>query len=153
MLQSTFWFYVAIFTSSASVIAISIWMDLILWIFVLWNEKFLGPLWLHNIQVFILQLWYTLYQYKSPFSVKINWMCLIFILISTHSAWIILNLTHHTLQIADSFPGMETFAPAMAPQPHVQTTVDLRKPPKWLRRPAGVSFAVSLLHKFINIKM
>ncbi|KAF4518106.1 hypothetical protein B566_EDAN007807 [Ephemera danica] len=44
--------------------------------------------------------------------------------------------------IADSFPGMESFAPAQVmQQTHVHTAVDLRKPPKWLRKPAGVSFA------------
>ncbi|XP_065338650.1 protein transport protein Sec31A isoform X2 [Cloeon dipterum] len=46
-----------------------------------------------------------------------------------------------TSKIADSFPGMESLAPAVVAQPVVQTHVDLRKPPKWLRRTAGSSFA------------
>jgi hypothetical protein len=38
---------------------------------------------------------------------------------------------------------MESISPAMVAQPSVQTHVDLRKAPKWLRKPAGSSFAVS----------
>ncbi|XP_066994333.2 protein transport protein Sec31A isoform X2 [Anabrus simplex] len=42
-------------------------------------------------------------------------------------------------KIADSFPGMENFAQAPLPlqQP---VSVDLRKAPKWLKRPVGASF-------------
>ncbi|XP_052127985.1 protein transport protein Sec31A [Frankliniella occidentalis] len=42
-------------------------------------------------------------------------------------------------KIADSFPGMESYAQATPPQP-APVSVDLRKPPKWLRRPCGASF-------------
>ncbi|KAK7872942.1 hypothetical protein R5R35_004256 [Gryllus longicercus] len=42
-------------------------------------------------------------------------------------------------KIADSFPGMEAYAQAPVTQQH-QVPVDLRKPPKWLRRPVGASF-------------
>nr|CAD7423569.1 unnamed protein product [Timema monikensis] len=44
-----------------------------------------------------------------------------------------------TNKIADSFPGMDQFAQAPPTQQH-QVSVDLRKAPKWLRRPCGVSF-------------
>lgn len=56
-------------------------------------------------------------------------------------------------QIADSFPGMESISPAMVAQPPVQTHVDLRKAPKWLRKPAGSSFAVKyqLILRFLEI--
>uniref|UniRef100_A0A6B2EKZ1 Protein transport protein Sec31A n=1 Tax=Phlebotomus kandelakii TaxID=1109342 RepID=A0A6B2EKZ1_9DIPT len=45
-------------------------------------------------------------------------------------------------KIADSFPGMETMMPQMpTPQNATATTYsDLKKPPKWLRRPVGASF-------------
>lgn len=42
-------------------------------------------------------------------------------------------------KIADSFPGMDTYVQAPMPTQQ-QVTVDLRKPPKWLRRPVGASF-------------
>uniref|UniRef100_A0A7G3B7H4 Protein transport protein Sec31A n=1 Tax=Lutzomyia longipalpis TaxID=7200 RepID=A0A7G3B7H4_LUTLO len=49
---------------------------------------------------------------------------------------------HTTSKIADSFPGMETMSIMPAPQPATVTTYsDLKKPPKWLKRPAGASFA------------
>lgn len=46
-------------------------------------------------------------------------------------------------QIVDSFPGMDPFT---QPPPAVQTesTVLLAKAPKWLKRPIGVSFGVSV---------
>lgn len=34
-------------------------------------------------------------------------------------------------------------APPVVKAPHSQVIVELRKAPKWLRRPAGASFAVS----------
>ncbi|XP_023705951.1 protein transport protein Sec31A isoform X4 [Cryptotermes secundus] len=44
-------------------------------------------------------------------------------------------------KIADSFPGMDAFAQAPPQrQQQQQSPVDLRKPPKWLRRPVGASF-------------
>lgn len=48
-------------------------------------------------------------------------------------------------KIADSFPGMEAQAPGPVPQPHGHPVVyeDLRRPPKWMRRPVGAKFAVS----------
>ncbi|XP_049803426.1 protein transport protein Sec31A isoform X2 [Schistocerca nitens] len=42
-------------------------------------------------------------------------------------------------KIADSFPGMDAYVQAPVPAQQ-QVTVDLRKPPKWLRRPVGASF-------------
>ncbi|KAL1464133.1 hypothetical protein WDU94_003807 [Cyamophila willieti] len=42
-------------------------------------------------------------------------------------------------KIADSFPGMESYAETTGPL-H-QTCAQLNKPPKWLKRPAGASFA------------
>ncbi|KAK3915327.1 Protein transport protein Sec31A [Frankliniella fusca] len=42
-------------------------------------------------------------------------------------------------KIADSFPGMESYVQATPPQ-QAPVSVDLRKPPKWLRRPCGASF-------------
>ena len=45
-----------------------------------------------------------------------------------------------TSNIADSFPGMESMAPVtQSARPKVQT-VQLKQPPKWLRRPCGASF-------------
>ncbi|CAH0386488.1 unnamed protein product [Bemisia tabaci] len=47
-----------------------------------------------------------------------------------------------TNKIADSFPGMERLTQAQPiDQPTYHSVVDLRKPPKWLSRPAGASFA------------
>lgn len=46
-------------------------------------------------------------------------------------------------KIADSFPGMELYSQAPVPQSH-QLPVELRKPPKWLRKPAGAAFGVSM---------
>lgn len=46
-----------------------------------------------------------------------------------------------TSKIADSFPGMDTSLQAPVPQPLSQHVAnDLKKPPKWLRRPVGGSF-------------
>ncbi|XP_046610174.1 protein transport protein Sec31A [Neodiprion virginianus] len=42
-------------------------------------------------------------------------------------------------KIADSFPGMDAFAQA-PPLLQNESTVDLKKAPKWLKRPAGASF-------------
>uniref|UniRef100_A0A1L8DVY5 Protein transport protein Sec31A n=1 Tax=Nyssomyia neivai TaxID=330878 RepID=A0A1L8DVY5_9DIPT len=48
---------------------------------------------------------------------------------------------HTTSKIADSFPGMEAMSAMPAPQPAtVITYSDLKKCPKWLKRPAGASF-------------
>ena len=45
-----------------------------------------------------------------------------------------------TSNIADSFPGMENMQPvAPAAKPKSQS-VQLKKPPKWLKRPCGASF-------------
>ncbi|KAG5677808.1 hypothetical protein PVAND_007535 [Polypedilum vanderplanki] len=47
-----------------------------------------------------------------------------------------------TSKIADSFPGMEQIPQEHLSQPHnVHVYHDLKKPPKWLRRPTGISFA------------
>lgn len=50
-------------------------------------------------------------------------------------------------KIADSFPGMDTAAaqapPAASQQSQPVTYEDLRRPPKWMRRPVGAKFAVS----------
>lgn len=48
-------------------------------------------------------------------------------------------------KIADSFPGMDTFADPHLPQNNTTPVAysDLRKPPKWMRRPIGASFGVS----------
>lgn len=46
-------------------------------------------------------------------------------------------------KLADSFPGMD-MSISNAPVPSQQTTSQqIRDPPKWYKRPAGVSFAVS----------
>ncbi|VEN35751.1 unnamed protein product [Callosobruchus maculatus] len=46
-----------------------------------------------------------------------------------------------TNKIADSFPGMDGYIQAPVPQQQVVTvSVDLAKPPKWLKRPVGASF-------------
>lgn len=47
-------------------------------------------------------------------------------------------------KIADSFPGMENFAQAPAPQATTQIHYsDLKRPPKWMKRPVGAKFGVS----------
>ncbi|XP_046674352.1 protein transport protein Sec31A isoform X2 [Homalodisca vitripennis] len=45
-------------------------------------------------------------------------------------------------KIADSFPGMEQYAeaPVVQPPQHAPLAVELRKAPKWLKRPSGASF-------------
>lgn len=49
-----------------------------------------------------------------------------------------------TSKIADSFPGMDNLQQAPVPQTNTMTvSQDLKKPPKWLRRPAGAVFGVS----------
>lgn len=45
-------------------------------------------------------------------------------------------------KIADSFPGMELYAQPAPPQQTHSTPVDLRKPPKWLKRPTTARFGV-----------
>ncbi|XP_017777506.1 PREDICTED: protein transport protein Sec31A isoform X2 [Nicrophorus vespilloides] len=46
-----------------------------------------------------------------------------------------------TNKIADSFPGMEGYAQAPVAQQNVApVSVDLSKPPKWLKKPVGASF-------------
>jgi hypothetical protein len=53
-------------------------------------------------------------------------------------------IRHIVFQIADSFPGLDAFAQAPPQRQQQQLSpVDLRKPPKWLRRPVGASFGVS----------
>lgn len=46
------------------------------------------------------------------------------------------------LQIADSFPGMGEAIPDPLIQSQ-QPIVDLKKAPKWLRKPVGATFGVS----------
>lgn len=47
-------------------------------------------------------------------------------------------------KIADSFPGMENFAQAPAPQATTQIHYsDLKRPPKWMKCPVGAKFGVS----------
>lgn len=50
-----------------------------------------------------------------------------------------------TNKIADSFPGMDGYVQAPIPQQgsSVVVSVDLTKPPKWLKKPIGASFGVS----------
>jgi protein transport protein SEC31 len=58
-------------------------------------------------------------------------------------------------QIADSFPGMDPFVQAPLSQQQHQSPVDLRKPPKWLKRPVGASFGVSFTTSsslFVNVQ-
>ncbi|KAF5282331.1 hypothetical protein FQA39_LY17630 [Lamprigera yunnana] len=45
-----------------------------------------------------------------------------------------------TDKIADSFPGMEEYAEAPVPQQSAPASVDLSKPPKWLKQPVGARF-------------
>lgn len=46
-----------------------------------------------------------------------------------------------TNKIADSFPGMDGYVRAPEPQQDLgPTSVDLSKPPKWLKKPVGASF-------------
>lgn len=51
-----------------------------------------------------------------------------------------------TNKIADSFPGMDAFSHPPAPQnTHTQVvSSDPRKPPKWIKRPVGAKFGVSI---------
>lgn len=56
--------------------------------------------------------------------------------------------TQHQVQtsnkIADSFPGMEHFAQAPTPLATTQIVYnDLKRPPKWMKRPIGAKFGVS----------
>uniref|UniRef100_A0A336KN30 Protein transport protein Sec31A n=1 Tax=Culicoides sonorensis TaxID=179676 RepID=A0A336KN30_CULSO len=51
------------------------------------------------------------------------------------------SATQTTSKIADSFPGMDPNQVAPVPQTNVHhETNDLRKPPKWLKRPVGAKF-------------
>lgn len=55
-----------------------------------------------------------------------------------------------TDKIADSFPGMDGYVQApVLQQSSAPISVDLNKPPKWLKRPVGASFGV----KFLNYKL
>ena len=47
--------------------------------------------------------------------------------------------TQPTTAIADSFPGMEAMQP-VAPQRQAAAPVQLKNPPKWLKRPVGANF-------------
>lgn len=49
------------------------------------------------------------------------------------------SATQTTSKIADSFPGMDPMAPVPQTNVHHETN-DLRKPPKWLKRPVGACF-------------
>lgn len=50
-----------------------------------------------------------------------------------------------TNKIADSFPGMDGYIQAPVQQQAAgPVSVDLIKPPKWLKRPVGASFGVIL---------
>ncbi|XP_063916558.1 protein transport protein Sec31A [Zophobas morio] len=59
-----------------------------------------------------------------------------------------------TNKIADSFPGMEGYVQAPVPQQNLApVSVDLSKPPKWLKRPVGARFGFGgKLITFDNIK-
>ena len=49
--------------------------------------------------------------------------------------------TQPTTAIADSFPGMEAMQPVATPQPRqAAAPVQLKNPPKWLKRPVGANF-------------
>ena len=52
--------------------------------------------------------------------------------------------TQPTTAIADSFPGMESMQPVAAPQQRqaggAGAPVQLKNPPKWLKRPVGANF-------------
>ena len=56
---------------------------------------------------------------------------------SEHSTSIL--QTQPTTAIADSFPGMEAMQP-VAPQRQAAAPVQLKNPPKWLKRPVGANF-------------
>lgn len=51
----------------------------------------------------------------------------------------------------DPFGTGQVLPPLQVPQPTVQDTIvpPLKKPPKWVRRPVGASFAVSATLKYI----
>lgn len=56
-----------------------------------------------------------------------------------------------TNKIADSFPGMDGYVQAPVPQQNLEpVSVDLTKPPKWLKRPVGANFGVSLCKEFLD---
>lgn len=49
------------------------------------------------------------------------------------------------LQIADSFPGMNQYPQSLPPQQmhqQQQPVIELLKPPRWMKKPVGVSFGV-----------
>lgn len=49
-----------------------------------------------------------------------------------------------TNKIADSFPGMDGYVQAPVPHQTLEpVSFDMKKPPKWLKRPVGASFGVS----------
>lgn len=53
-----------------------------------------------------------------------------------------------TNKIADSFPGMDTFAQAPVPQNNFTAVVsnDLKTPPVWMKRTVGGSFGVNFIN-------
>lgn len=62
-------------------------------------------------------------------------------------------------QISSSFDTMDPFGtgqvlpPLQVPQPSVQETIipPLKKPPKWVRRPVGASFGVSVILEYFML--
>lgn len=54
----------------------------------------------------------------------------------------------------DPFGTGQVLPPLQVPQPAAQDTIvpPLKKPPKWVRRPVGASFAVSTILNFFFFK-
>ena len=48
--------------------------------------------------------------------------------------------TQPTTAIADSFPGMEAMRPVAPQQRQAAVPMQLKNPPKWLKRPVGANF-------------
>ena len=58
---------------------------------------------------------------------------------------------HAMFQVTDSFQSNDPFAQAMhTQQQQEQNVMPLQKPPKWLQRPAGANFGVSLPVEFLS---
>lgn len=57
-------------------------------------------------------------------------------------------------KIADSFPGMDTFAQAPLPQSNLAPVVynDLKTPPVWMKKPVGASFGVNISFSVIRFQ-
>lgn len=55
-----------------------------------------------------------------------------------------------TSKIADSFPGISQIAQPTNPVAQTESTAELTKAPKWLKRPFGASFGV---RQFLNVKI